>query len=252
MSFIALCSCGHDDEPVQPDEIQTAEITFYNRTISGGNVVFLQSTGMVEVNYTQETIQISCDYNDASNQRHRLNTPKMKLYYEYGNTLSFVDTTYLSSVYFSRPHGLIDMETGVIWYEYAEGYEKTVFTTYLNYNPFTEIMNIEDGHFLHNDKTSYLFAPNDKGTRCIMQINNFVPDTTGTPLTDFIQFQGLTMSPTVEGYKITADRTESIYGSPCTITDVDIVISGQCRDINGTFKCNGYKFRIAGPLFGGN
>jgi len=66
---------------------------------------------------------------------------------------------------------------------------------------------------------------------------------------DLIQFQGLPMTPTTDGYTITADRAEATYGGHYTITDVNLIISSQCKAINGSFKYNGYKISIAGSMF---
>ena len=57
------------------------------------------------------------------------------------------------------------------------------------------------------------------------------------------------MTPTVTGYKITADEVESNYTGFYKLTDVDFTLDEQCMTINGTFKCNGKDYEVTGHLF---
>lgn len=250
VAMAALVACGHDEPDNKPDEIQKVDLDFYNRTISPGGVAFLHSTGTVELNNTQGTIRLSCDYLDADQHHHTLSTPAMKLYYEYDKTLSFEDTTSYSPNDGSHPHGMIDLDRGVIWYEYDSDSQRTVFTTYLSYDAFTQVTRLDDGLSINHSNSSYLFAPiSADGDCCVMQINNFTTDVSGDVAADLVQFEGLPMTVTRDGYQIKTDRAESTYGPHYTITDVDLVISAQCRTINGSLVCNGHRINLSGSLY---
>lgn len=249
-AMAVLGACGHDEPEVKPDEIQTVDLEFYNRTIWANGVAFLHSTGTVEINNTQGTIRLTCDYLDADHRQHTLSTPAMRLYYDYDRTLSFEDTTCYSPNDGTHPHGMIDLDKGVIWYEHDHGSLRTVFTTYLSYTAYTQVTRLEDNMSIDHWQSSYLFAPTSAdGDRCVMQINNFTTDVSGDVAADLVQFEGLPMTVTRDGYEIKTDKAESTYGPHYTITDVDIVISGQCRVINGSLVCNGHRIYLSGPLY---
>lgn len=251
MTLMLLNACGHDDEPAnKPDEIQYANLVFSCWTARGNVMSYLQTVGYVELNYTQGTIQLTSDYNDYHGTRRSISTPKMELKYVSDNTYAFNDQSSINTFDGSYPNGYINMATGVVWFMFTNEHEKTVITTYLNYPaPTTTIYDLENMKGHQHTQSSYLFAPDAQGKTCVMQINNFITDLDGTVAAELIQFQGLTLTQTSQGYHITADRAESTYGGRYTITDVDIDLGGQCRDINGSFKCNGHEIRMAGGLF---
>lgn len=252
MFGVTLAACGHDDEPEeQPDEIQTSEIDFYSRTIKGNNVAFLSDKGTVVLNYTKGTIQLTSKYNDFDGQPHTFTTGEMQVAYTGDGTLyTFRDPTMQTDYDGSTSVGLFDTATGVILYTFNNEIGKIFTTTYLNF-PSSEVRigKIGDSYFITHDKSEFLFAPVDQGSKCVLQINNFVADMSGNVAADVIQFMGLPMTSTPYGYTIVADRAESTYGGNYTITDVNISINNQCRGIYGSYLCNGYKIEFAAHLY---
>lgn len=251
LALMTFSACGHDDEPDQPDEIQSTELLYFSKTVRGNTITFLQNNGTIELNYTQGTIQLTCDYNDYKGQRHTMSTPKMKVILVSDHTYAFSDKESINTFDGSYPNGMINLDTGVVWFSFTNEYEQTIVTTYLNFPaPTSTITSLEDNRSYQHTGSSYLFAPQDaQGKTCVMQINNFIANLSGVVEDDLIQFQGLPMTPTTDGYTITADRAEATYGGHYTITDVNLIISSQCKAINGSFKYNGYKISIAGSMF---
>ena len=82
-----------------------------------------------------------------------------------------------------------------------------------------------------------------------MRISNFMANTSGAVDAGDIQYTGITMTPTADGYTITASEVESSYKGQYTITDLNATLDNQAKVFNGTFKCNGLDYSISGKLF---
>ncbi len=243
MMGLTFAACGNDDEPKEkPDEIITTDdIDFFSRTIHGNDVAFLNSKGSVVINNTKGTIQLTCKYNDFEGHTHSFTTNVMQVSHIDGATFTFNDPTMTTSYDGSTSSGYLNTVTGVVSFTFSNEIGKVVITTYLSFpSAESRVQRIGDSNYYSHNMSDYLFAPVDQGTKCILQINNFVANTSGVVEADVIQFLGLPMTPTPDGYIIQTDQAESTYGSHCTITDVDITIKSQCRVIEGSFKCNGY------------
>lgn len=247
MLGLTLAACGNDDEPeVQPDDITTAELDLYSRTIKGNDVVFLKSKGTAVLNFTQGTIKLTCDYKDFEGKTHTVTTNVMQVSSMDGYTYSFNDPKMTGSYDGSTSSGYINTATGVILFTFTNEIGKIVTTTHLNFTTAQfKVQRIGDSVTYSHNTSDILFAPVDEGTQCIIQINKFVANMNGVVDADVIQFLGLPMTPTTDGYIITADRALSTFGPSYLITDVNIVIKSQCNVIIGSFKCNGYLFDIS-------
>lgn len=239
LAAVLLTACGKDDEPVSK---QTFNLTINNRAVNGNNVVFSQGTARVEIDYTNMTIRFSNSYKDAEEESHTLNTNLMKL------------TVKSNSIYGFSGDGIVgyfDLATGVMWYAFNENMSRVVGSTHLLYAYSTTTVTDPDhdnNHFDHQ-KSAYIFAFDDKGEHCAMQIYNFVPNTSGSIEASEIVFRGLNATPTVDGYTITADKVEPTTGGSNTITDLKFDITTDGHIINGSFKCRGLEFKVKGQLF---
>ena len=126
-------------------------------------------------------------------------------------------------------------------------------TTHLLYAYTTTAMNNPDnGNHGSHDQSAYLFALDSRGETCVMQISNFMSNLNGTVDAAEVQYDGLTVTPTATGYKITAATAESNIKGYYTLTDVEFNIYEQCLVFNGSFKCNGLKYNVSGSLFPAN
>lgn len=249
MAVTLFCSCGSDDDPVNK---QTFAMATNTRALDNGNVQFSKGQIKVELNYTNGTIQFSNDYKDASGMSHTITTPEMKYTASHGTVYRFQNgpsSAYVEGV--AGLEGFIDFSTGMMWFNFGDGNSTVITTTNLLYAyATTSITNLENGNHGEHQQSAYLFTPDSKGETCTMSISNFMPNLNSTVEAQEIQYSGLTMTPTEAGYVITADEAESSYKGFYTITDVNITLDAQCRNINGSFKCNGLEMHISGPLFG--
>ena len=262
LAVTLFTACGNDDEP---DNKQTFTAPINCRAIDGDEVVFSQGTSKVEVDFTNMNINFVSDYKDSHGQSHSLTTPDMKLTSASSSAYQFDQTT-ASSVYqftasagqpgstmIESLGGYIDMATGMMWYTINTGSGEVVCTSHLLYAyTNTTITNPDNNNHGTHQHSAYLFVPDAKGETCIMQISNFVSNLNGSVDAPEVQYQELTLTPTVTGYTITADKAESSYKGYFTLTDVNIILDDQCRVINGSFKCNGLEFTLSGGLFSYN
>ena len=247
LAISLLTACNKDDD--SPVNKQTVSATINCRAYDGSTVMFSQSTAKVELNYTDMTIQITTDYKDIDGMGHTLTTKPMHMDQRTGTTIySFHEMTDLGS-----PSGYLDMATGMMLFTFTPETGSTNYccTTHLLYAyAKTVITNPDNGFTYNNEQTAYLFEPNARGETCRLRMSNFTPNTAGSILSSEIQYEGLTMTPTAEGYTVTASELESTtYKGIYIITDLNFTLSNQGNVINGTFKCNGLDFKVTGNLF---
>lgn len=248
LAVTLFTACGNDDEP---ENKQTFTAPINCRAIDGNEVVFSQGTSKVEVDFTNMKIKFVSDYKDSHGQPHSLSTPDMKLtsvsssVYEFTASAGQPGSTMIESL-----GGYIDMATGMMWYTINTGSGEIVCTSHLLYAyTNTTITNPDNNNHGTHQQSAYLFVPDAKGETCIMQISNFTSNLNGSVDAAEVQYQGLTLTPTVTGYTITADTVESSFKGYYTLTDVNITLDDQCRVMNGSFKCNGLVYTLSGGLF---
>ena len=244
-----LTACGNDDEPVNK---QTFTSTLNCRAISGDEFVFSQGSADVELDYTNMMINFTAKYTDINGHSTTLMTPKMKLknvaptVYEFtGSSSQQVGSGIAESL-----GGYIDFGTGMMWFTVNNGSSEVVCSTQILYAySTTTITNPDNGNHGSQEQSTYLFALDSRGETCILQIDYFMSNLNGTVDAPRIQYNGLTVTPTITGYKVTADEVESSYKGFYTLTDVDFILDEQCMVINGSYKCNGLEYQVTGPLF---
>ncbi len=249
LAVLMFASCSDNDDPVNK---QTFTSTINTRAIEGDAVVFSQGSASVEVNFTDMTIQFTSDYNDANGHSHSISTPVMQMASAVGTVYTFNSGATSAAASVDDLSGSIDMATGMMWYTFTiDGSTTVVSTTHLLYAyTTTTITNPENGNTGENNASAYLFALNATGQTCIMKISNFI-SSLGTGAIDAaeLQYNDLTVTPTVTGYVITADEVESSYKGFYTLTDVHFELDDQCRVIEGSFKCSGLEFKVNGDLY---
>lgn len=248
LAVVMFTSCGDEDQPINK---QTFNMTTNSRTINGEEVLFSQGTAKVELNYTDMFIRFTADYMDANGETHSLTTPEMKLNSTSSTVYSFNNIASDEYIGIQALQGYIDMSTGMLWYTLTiEGSTKVVSSSHLLYAyTTTTITNPDNGNHGSHEQSAYLFALDARGETCIMQISNFMSNISLAVDASQVQYSGLTVTPTVMGYKITAEQVESNYKGFYTLTDVDFTLDGQGHVINGSFKCNDLEYTVSGRLF---
>lgn len=247
LAAVMLTACGSDDDPVNK---QTVTMTINSRAIEGDNIVFSQGSAKVDLDYTNMFIMFTADYKDVNGQSHSITTPEMKLYLSSGMVYSFNNVASNTYTGIDALTGYIDMSTGMMWYSFESSNCLVYSTTQLLYAyTTTTITNPENGNTFNHEQSAYLFALDTKGEKCVMKISNFIPKTNGMVQASEILYDGLTVTPTTMGYKITAAEVESSYRGYYTITDLNITLNSQCQIIGGTFKCDGHEYTLSGRLF---
>ena len=248
LAVTMLTSCGSDDEPVNK---QTVNMAFNARLLDSNNesITFSQNNGVVELNYTDMTIKFSTSYKDQNGMTQTLTFPTMKLVHQNG-TVYYCDAT---DGQIGRL--MIDLGTGMMWYQASNPSDGTtlVLTTHLLYAYTTTTMNNpENGNHGSHNQSAYLFSLDSRGETCVMRVSNFMTNMNGVVDAPEIQYDGLIVTPTATGYKITAEEAESNYKGFYKLTDVEFNIIEQCQVFTGSFKCNGLEYTISGNLFSGN
>lgn len=246
---VTLFTACNNDDPVNK---QTVTMTISNRAIDGDEVVFSQTSANAELDYTNMIIKFSASYKDADGMSHSFSTPEMKLNGSTSNTVyTFSNTAPSASAGIEQLTGYIDFATGMMWYSFDAGSSHVVSSTNLLYAYITTtVTNPDNNNHFNHQQSAYLFIPDSKGETCSMLISNFIPNIAGSVEVSEIRYDGLTLTPTVNGYTITASEIEpaNIKGH-YKITDLEVTLNSQCRIIDGTFECGDLDFRIAGNLF---
>ena len=181
LAAVMLTACGSDDKPINK---QTATMTINSRAIEGDNIVFSQGSAKVEFDYTNMFIMFTSEYKDVDGQSHTITTPEMKLNPSGGMIYSFNNMASNTYTGIDALTGYIDLSSGMMWYSF----ESSNCLVYC---------------------TTQLF--DSKCEKCILKISNFIPNTNGTVQASEILYDGLTVTPTTTGYKITAAQVESSY-----------------------------------------
>lgn len=247
LAVTLFTACGNDDEPTNK---QTFTAPINSRAIDGDQVVFYQGSSKVEVDYTNMFIHFTADYKDSNGHTHNLTTSDMKLVSSIGTVYSFNNAASSASSGFDNFNGYIDFATGMMWYSFHDDNSLVVTTSQLLYAyATTTITNPDNGNHISHEQSAYLFALDSKGETCIMKVNNFIPNISGTVQAAEVQYADLTVTPTPTGYTITADEVESSYRGFYTITDLRFDITAQGHILNGTFKCGDLDFTVTGQLF---
>ncbi len=247
LAAVMLTACGSDDKPINK---QTVTMTINSRAIEGDNIVFSQGSAKVEFDYTNMFIMFTSEYKDVDGQSHTITTPEMKLYPSGGMIYSFNNMASNTYTGIDALTGYIDLSSGMMWYSFESSNCLVYCTTQLLYAyTTTTITNPENDNIFNHEQSAYLFALDTRGEKCVMKISNFIPNTNGTVQASEILYDGLTVTPTTTGYKITAAQVESSYRGYYTITDLNITLNSQCQIIGGSFKCGGLEHTLSGRLF---
>ena len=238
-------SCDNDNN--ENVNKQTYSSVINSRALdSNGGVVFSQGTAKVEINYTDMTIQFAVDYKDADGIGRNLNTPTMKMTSKVGSTYSITGSQSGTNIL-----GEIDLASGMMIYTLEDASGTIISTTHLLFAyATTQTTNPDNGYNYNHQQSAYLFIPNPDGKTCSMRISNFSPNIAGSVEVSDILYENLTMTPTEDGYTITAGSTEPTNAQGhYEITDLEVTIDNQCRYIDGTFNCNDLQFKVSGDLF---
>jgi hypothetical protein len=159
LAVTLFTACGNDDEPVNK---QTVSMAINNRAIAGDQVVFSQANAKVEMNYTDMTIQITTEYNDATELPHSIATPAMKLTNEGGTVYSFGKGT-------SEITGYIDFATGMTWFIINDNFGPVICSSQLLYAySTTSVTDPDNGNHYSHEHSAYLFILDAKCEKCIM------------------------------------------------------------------------------------
>lgn len=246
LAVTLFTGCNKDDESVNK---MTYSSVINCRAIDGDDVLFSQSTAQVELNTTDMTIQYTFSYKDIDGMSHNMTTPAMKMTHKVGSIYTF--NTSGAAQASTSLDGSIDISTLTMWFTFMDGDDQIVCTNLLLYAyATTTVTNPDNGNHYSHQMSAYQFEPDEKCETCIMKISNYTPNIAGSIEAEFIQFNGLTITPTPSGYTITADELEPVgYRAHYNITDLSITLDSQCRFIDGSYKCNNLEFKIAGNLF---
>ena len=252
VSVMSLLTACNDDESDHKQKFTTA---INNRACRNDVVVFSQGTAEVEINFNpitaMRTIKITSTYKDIDGQSHTLTTPELEMPSLYGspvNVYSFSMTDDLGDGV-KNLHGGIDIQSGMMWYAFQQGDFTVVCTTNLLFNDV--ITNVSDvtGATINTNMSSYLFMLDSNAKTCVMQISDFVPGVNGAVQAAVVEYKGLNVTITDQGYIIKSDQAKATQGGYYDLTDVDITIDRDCSHLSGSFNTKVSRHEFSGDLF---
>ena len=82
-----------------------------------------------------------------------------------------------------------------------------------------------------------------------MQISNFVPGVNGAVQAAVVEYKGLNVTLTDQGYLIKADEAKATHDSYYDLTDVDITIDRDCTHFSGSFSTKVSRHEFSGNIF---
>ncbi len=244
-AIMVFTACNNDD----PVNKQSFSGTINNRLIDGNEITFSQGTASAEVDYTNKIIKITTSYKDANGETHNITTPEMKMSLDKTGTNYSFNNANTSSL-LEGLTGNFDLATGSLWFRFTVDGATVVSSNYLLYAYVTTTVTNPDNNFNYSHEASaYWFLPDATGETCSMQISNFAPNINGSVQAATIEYKGLKLTPTATGYTVSAAEVESSYSGYYTITDLNFVLDGDGRIIDGSFKCADLDFKVAGYMF---
>lgn len=92
LGMVMFTACGDDND--EPENKQTVSATINTRLINNDDetVTFSQSTGKIEVDYTNMKIRLNTTFIDENGQTQSVNSPDMKLTRQNGSVY-YAETT---------------------------------------------------------------------------------------------------------------------------------------------------------------
>lgn len=252
LAMSLLTACSNDDDHENKQKFTTA---INNRACRNGVVVFSQGTAEVEINFNartaMRTIKITSTYKDIDGQSRTLTTPEIEMPSLYGSPVrvySFSTTDNLGDGVRNLSGG-IDIQTGIMRYTFQQDDYTMVCTTHLLFN--NVITNIIDvaGATINTNMSSYLFMLDSNAKTCVMQISNFVPGVNGAVQAAVVEYNGLKVTITDDGYLIKADQAKASQGNYYDLTDVDVTIDRDCTHFSGSFNTKLSRHEFSGNLF---
>ena len=252
LSLVLFSSCNKDEDPVSK---YTLYSTMSTRLVDSndGSIVYSQSKGQIEFDQINMTVKFICAYKDKEGQNQMVTSPELKLVPIKGNAY-FMRGDGDQNSYGTYNPGIIDFDSGMMWYNETNNDGSTVYMTtqLLGYSYTTTVItNPENDNSSNHQQSAYGFTLDSRGETCDLIIKNFSTTLNGVVDAPELNYKGLTVTPTQTGYKVTAESASASGStqSTFTLTDVDFNIYQQCLVFNGTFKCNGLNYQVSGSLF---
>ena len=252
LAMYLLTACDKDDKNENKQKFTTA---INNRACKDGVVIFSQGTAEVEINFdartAMRTIKITSTYKDIDGQSRTLTTPELEMPSPYGSPIgvySFSTTEDLGDGV-RNLKGTIDIQTGMMRYTFQQDDYTIVCTTHLLFNNVITKIIDPMGATINTNMSSYLFMLDSNAKTCIMQISDFVPAANGAVQAAVVEYKGLNMTITDQGYIIKADQAKATQGSYYDLTDVDIAVDRDCSHFSGSFNTKVSRHEFSGDLF---
>jgi hypothetical protein len=252
LAMSLLTACNKDES----DHKQKFTTAINNRACRDGVIIFSQGTAEVEINFipstAMRTIKITSTYKDIDGQSRTLTTPEIEMPSLYGSPVrvySFSTTTDVMGDGVKNLHGGIDMQSGMLWYAFQQDDYTITCTTHLQFNNVITKIIDPMGASINTNMSAYLFMLNSNANTCVMQISNFTPGVSGIVQAAVVEYKGLNVTVTDQGYLIKADQAKATQGSNCDLTDVDVTIDRDCTHFSGSFNTRVSRHEFSGNLF---
>lgn len=252
LAMSLLTACNNDDEHENKQKFTTA---INNRACKDGVVIFSQGTAEVEINFdartAMRTIKITSTYKDIDGQSRSLTTPELEMPSPYGSPIGvyFFSTTEDLGDGVRNLKGTIDIQTGMMRYTFQQDDYTIVCTTHLLFNNVITKIIDPMGATINTNMSSYLFMLDSNAKTCIMQISDFVPAANGAVQAAVVEYKGLNVMITDQGYIIKADQAKATHDSYYDLTDVDVTIDRDCTHFSGSFSTKVSRHEFSGNLF---
>ena len=253
LAMYLLTACDEDVKNDKKENVQKFTTAINNRACRNGVVIFSQSTADVEIKFngSTRTIKITSTYKDIDGQARTLTTPEMTIPSASGSPVrvyTFSTTENLGDGA-KNLSGSLDTQTRTMRYTFQQDDYTIVCTTHLLFdNVITKIID-PMGATINTNMSSYLFMLDSNAKTCIMQISDFVPAANGAVQAAVVEYKGLNVMITDQGYIIKADQAKATHDSYYDLTDVDVTIDSDCTHFSGSFNTKVSRHEFSGNLF---
>lgn len=247
LGVMLFTACNSGDDPVNK---QTLSLVFNSRMSGNGSnpIVFSQATGQMEINYTDQNIKFTIPYKNLDSVQATLTTPLLAMEH-YSGTVYRLRSQ--ESQVISALSGFIDLSTGMTWLKQSGDHQGSTLlaTTQLVYAYLTTTVTDQEGKTYSHDQSGYIFALNSKGETAMMEVTSFIPDTGGAIQASVLDYEGLKVTITPDGYHITAPEAICKQATYYNVTDLDVNVTDDGMYINGSYKMKDNTYKMTGRLF---
>jgi|GEM_PF-2761747 len=251
LALLTLTTACSDDEN---ENVVSGGATMYTRAFeAGGDITSAQGSAKysIDMNNSLLTLTVPVTLPNGGSISltigpATLSSTGNNVIYSFGSTASA--TGHTAVLNWSR----MNLSTGAIAFQATLDGTTTVEATTVPvfYSTTTGVVYTSESgvtSLYSNPNVAYLLVPNATAGTCHLEMDAFKLSDSDVE-SDVLAYEGLTLTPTEDGYTITADSivpTAARAGS-YTLTDVNLMLTNHAQQLTGTFICQGRGVTVSG------